>query len=414
MREVSGRMFGLCLAAARTALHDGDHELEGLVRGLELPLARPLAPTPRLEADLAGRFGFSTYLTLLERLAGRLGGLSALEDAFAEAAGDEQGLAAFADDFDSPWALAWFVNTVLAPADFTCQHTVMRGQSDEPSARRYELWHVLRRGYTGTEALMHAAIGLLRGQPGVLARPGAEVGVTGSPEEFLCRVTLPAADPARSRATPGTTSGFQLEAVLVDAEAYRDDGDRLSCVLGALGKVNEIESFSEDYARASLQLLRDHFELGHAAIWQHRSGERVCLATAGERSAATDRLALTVAGEVVGELEVATHDGRETLAPLLPILAWGLEARSPAPVRAARLGVADGATIPRGWKLTKRQAEIVSLVAEGLPNHEIAARLGCAVGTVEDRLTAIYEKAGVDGRLAVLVAVLREPGAATS
>ncbi|MHB1844706.1 MAG: helix-turn-helix transcriptional regulator [Deltaproteobacteria bacterium] len=50
------------------------------------------------------------------------------------------------------------------------------------------------------------------------------------------------------------------------------------------------------------------------------------------------------------------------------------------------------------WRLTPREAEVVALVLKGHSNPQIAARLGCARGTVEAHLSRIFEKANVDGR----------------
>lgn len=49
---------------------------------------------------------------------------------------------------------------------------------------------------------------------------------------------------------------------------------------------------------------------------------------------------------------------------------------------------------------------MAALVVEGLANREISRRLGLATRTVELRLTHVYRKLGVKGRVA-LVAHLR-------
>jgi two-component system nitrate/nitrite response regulator NarL len=59
--------------------------------------------------------------------------------------------------------------------------------------------------------------------------------------------------------------------------------------------------------------------------------------------------------------------------------------------------------------LTPREAEIVRMVAEGLRNRDIATRLAISEGTVKIHLHNIYEKLGVDGRLALAV-FAREKG----
>ena len=48
------------------------------------------------------------------------------------------------------------------------------------------------------------------------------------------------------------------------------------------------------------------------------------------------------------------------------------------------------------WELTKRQGEVLEMLAEGFANKTIAARLGCAERTVETHLSAIFQKSGYD------------------
>ena len=57
-----------------------------------------------------------------------------------------------------------------------------------------------------------------------------------------------------------------------------------------------------------------------------------------------------------------------------------------------------------GSSLTRREIEIIKLVAEGLRNKEVAERLSISEGTVKIHLHHIYDKLGVDGRLELLLA----------
>ena len=63
--------------------------------------------------------------------------------------------------------------------------------------------------------------------------------------------------------------------------------------------------------------------------------------------------------------------------------------------------------LPRGPKpatranpggLTERQVEILCLLAEGLPNTDIASRLFISVRTVDHHVAAVLQKLGVPGR----------------
>lgn len=55
------------------------------------------------------------------------------------------------------------------------------------------------------------------------------------------------------------------------------------------------------------------------------------------------------------------------------------------------------------WSLTARQREVLDLVARGLTNAVIAQSLRISAGTVEFHLSAIFDKAGVDRRSALIV-----------
>jgi DNA-binding NarL/FixJ family response regulator len=53
-------------------------------------------------------------------------------------------------------------------------------------------------------------------------------------------------------------------------------------------------------------------------------------------------------------------------------------------------------------RLTRRQEEVLRLVATGLTNKEVAAQLGLSVGTIESHLHSIYGKIGVATRGAAI------------
>jgi DNA-binding NarL/FixJ family response regulator len=67
------------------------------------------------------------------------------------------------------------------------------------------------------------------------------------------------------------------------------------------------------------------------------------------------------------------------------------------PAREAPTAGSLGAAVRR-WHLTRRQAEVLDLVARGFTNALIAHELGIGEGTVEFHLSAIFDKAGVDSR----------------
>jgi two-component system response regulator DevR len=50
-------------------------------------------------------------------------------------------------------------------------------------------------------------------------------------------------------------------------------------------------------------------------------------------------------------------------------------------------------------ELTRREREVLALLAQGLSNRAIGCRLGIAEKTVKRRLTAIFHRIGVTGRV---------------
>lgn len=60
--------------------------------------------------------------------------------------------------------------------------------------------------------------------------------------------------------------------------------------------------------------------------------------------------------------------------------------------------------------LSRREVQILALVAAGLTNRAIAGVLGTGLGTVRNQLTAIYGKLGTDNRTAAAVWWLKNGG----
>lgn len=76
-----------------------------------------------------------------------------------------------------------------------------------------------------------------------------------------------------------------------------------------------------------------------------------------------------------------------------------------APVRGAAHSVAPGAGLPAA--LTRREAEVVALVAHGLTDREIADRLCISPRTVDRHLRNVFNKLGVGNRTALAVYAAR-------
>lgn len=72
--------------------------------------------------------------------------------------------------------------------------------------------------------------------------------------------------------------------------------------------------------------------------------------------------------------------------------------------RPAAIGDADelSRAFVRGFGITKREEEIIHLIAEGLTNQEIADRLGISFGTVRTHVYNVFQKTGAGSRVDLL------------
>jgi DNA-binding NarL/FixJ family response regulator len=61
--------------------------------------------------------------------------------------------------------------------------------------------------------------------------------------------------------------------------------------------------------------------------------------------------------------------------------------------------------------LAPREAQVANLIAEGLPNRDIAVKLGLSEHTVSNYLFRIYNKVGVSSRIELALFVLKERAA---
>ena len=79
---------------------------------------------------------------------------------------------------------------------------------------------------------------------------------------------------------------------------------------------------------------------------------------------------------------------------------------SPLDPRAARV-ILQARTPAPGDDLTAREREVLTLVAEGLANKQIARRLGISEKTVKTHLTNVFQRIGVTDRTQAAVWLLR-------
>jgi DNA-binding CsgD family transcriptional regulator len=180
-------------------------------------------------------------------------------------------------------------------------------------------------------------------------------------------------------------------------------------------------------ARAVYDLALSHQQpvyVGELAYWRWRAGEAVSLP-----GWALKPYALHLAGDWRGaaaewarlgcpyEQARALADGDPKAQAAALAIFEKLGAHPAAEALRERMQAA-GATIPRGpraatrenpFGLTARQSEILALLAEGLTNTQIAARLHIAPKTVDHHVTAILTKLNVHSREEAAALIHRRP-----
>lgn len=125
----------------------------------------------------------------------------------------------------------------------------------------------------------------------------------------------------------------------------------------------------------------------------------------GERSPATQVLVLTsfvdrdrvVEALDAGAIGYLLKDAEP--AELIDAIRSAARGESPLDPRAARTMLSAQRSAGPLESLTEREREVLGLVAEGLPNKQIARRLGISEKTVKAHLTSIFQRVGVHDRM---------------
>lgn len=149
--------------------------------------------------------------------------------------------------------------------------------------------------------------------------------------------------------------------------------------------LNEQQRRSCDGPRAA-QIMRARAALDVRALAPHVTVPTLVLHCEGDRAVPVSlghEIAAAIPGARFESLPSANH------VPL------GHERAFARFCEAVRDFVSGAGDAPR---LTPRERELAGLVAQGLDNAQIAARLGVADKTVRNALSALYAKLGVDGR----------------
>jgi PAS domain S-box-containing protein len=118
-------------------------------------------------------------------------------------------------------------------------------------------------------------------------------------------------------------------------------------------------------------------------------------------------------GRVDGDYEVLQDNGSRVVIEFCAIRGFRpgehlIVARETEPTRArAQVGRGPGRNGAKAPRLTKRETEVIALVADGNSAREIGVRLHLSPATIKTHLASVYHKLGVRDRAAAVATALR-------
>lgn len=104
---------------------------------------------------------------------------------------------------------------------------------------------------------------------------------------------------------------------------------------------------------------------------------------------------------------IGKEGAEDTLASTIDAVLAGKQVVAPELMERARAEATRRSTPSPFANLTRREKTIVSLIARGSRNRDIAAELGITEGTVKVYLHALYQKLGIENRTELAVLALR-------
>ena len=187
--------------------------------------------------------------------------------------------------------------------------------------------------------------------------------------------------------------------LLVTAEASRTE-DVEPAVAKGKGDVLllDVEMPGRDAIQMLLQVREEHPETRTVILTAHEDGDRIVdTAKAGARG----YLLKDVTPETLFQAVRTVHGGGVWIDPKLPragdFVAIAAQSQAEPPGEEA-----DGIQ-----SLTRRELEVLTLLAEGFSNEEIAARMFISERTVRAHVTGIFAKLKVNNRVKAALAILR-------
>lgn len=178
--------------------------------------------------------------------------------------------------------------------------------------------------------------------------------------------------------------------------------------IGEIGREVVQITEPETLGRAIAEVLIHDFACEGVAVWkaQRRAAEPKLLHATGTSAGEVRVFPLEVQGRSVGRLEIRPRDLTKTenaeafarLDDLIPWLALALSGtHAPSEDLDRRI-----ARVARRWGLSTKEREVLAQIARGRSPDDVADRLELEGAMVEREVAQILEKAGVDGRAALL------------
>jgi DNA-binding NarL/FixJ family response regulator len=115
-----------------------------------------------------------------------------------------------------------------------------------------------------------------------------------------------------------------------------------------------------------------------------------------------------MAGAGPAVIVLAEHVGTEEIEAARSLGAYAaLDKNASLAELSMAIGNARGGRDAPGWELTRRQRQVLELLADGLDNAQIATRLGISQRTARAHVSSVLERLGVENRTQAAVAALR-------
>ena len=397
-REVSNRAVRVALEACRR-------------RGIdERPLLEGFAVPEGLAAP-DGRHSWDDHARFLCRLQDAVGGPGALEGLFEEALCARPTLQLLGRLRLEPRARYAFAAERIVRFLF---RDALGLAVRSPASQVVEIEFGLREPFAPSLPLMHSWVGGWRAMSRLFGFEGAVLEAELEPRRARYRIELPPA--LRQGPTARLPSGRRDTGALDAALELGFDTSELTASAQALGQRLVADRTPEALAGALADALDGHFCCGAFRLWERDGAGEYRLRCGLPADLPIDpvgwsRRELLFAGQEVGRLEVALQHPEESpfFEALLPWIALAIvSSRSHAAHRKReeeRAGGLDAAALEahaRAWELTRREGEVLELLARGLSNKEIAASLGIGIKTCETHVSVVLRKADAESRAALI------------